>query len=93
MGLPIVTVLFPTHKRPEKLRRAIQSVLAQTYTSLKIIVLDNASNDETPEVVRNCMKNDSRVVYYAHEENIGITENFQFCGIEDRRAILLLSHG
>lgn len=78
MSSPIVTVLIPTHKRPEKLRRAIQSVLAQTYTQLKIIVLDNASKDETPEVVRYFMKNDSRVVYYAHEENIGMNANFNF---------------
>jgi len=93
MSSPIVTVLIPRQKRPEELRIVKKSVLAQAYTSLKIVVLDRATNDETPEVFRHFLNKNCHVVYYADERNIGIDETFQFFGNEDRHAILLLSHG
>jgi len=73
-----VTVLIPTYKRPVKLKQAIESVLAQTYTDLKVIVCDNASGDETAEVVNAIMQADSRVEYFQHAENIGMNANFNF---------------
>ncbi len=48
---PQITTVIPTYRRPKLLRRAIESVLAQTYPHLKVTVFDNASGDETPEVV------------------------------------------
>lgn len=73
-----VTVLIPTYKRPVKLKRAIESVLAQTYTDLKVIVCDNASEDETADVVYAIMQCDRRVVYVQHAKNIGMNANFNF---------------
>lgn len=73
-----VTVLIPTYKRPVKLKRAIESVLAQTYTDLKVIVCDNASRDETADVVHTIMLHDSRVGYFQHPENVGMNANFNF---------------
>jgi len=73
-----ISVLIPTYKRPEKLKRAIESVLAQTYTDLKVIVCDNASGDETAAVVDAIMQTDSRVEYFQHAQNIGMNGNFNF---------------
>lgn len=48
-----VSVIIPTYRRPDALARAIRSVLAQTWPPAQIIVVDDGSGDETPEVVRS----------------------------------------
>lgn len=78
MGYGTVTVLIPTYKRPEKLKRAIESVLSQTYSDLKVMVCDNASNDGTSEVVAGFMSCDDRVYYHLQTTNIGMNSNFNF---------------
>jgi glycosyltransferase involved in cell wall biosynthesis len=73
-----VTAVIPTFRRPRLLERAIHSVLAQTHRDLRVRVYDNASGDETADVVRVIAAADGRVSYHAHETNIGATRNFQF---------------
>lgn len=60
------------------LRRAIKSVLSQTYPHFTICVYDNASGDETAEVVAGFARQDKRVKYHCHPENIGALENFNY---------------
>lgn len=57
-------------------KRAVKSILAQTYRDLRVLVLDNASGDETPDVVAQLVREDSRVEYLCHAENIGMIGNF-----------------
>ena len=49
---PLVTVIIATYNRAEMLPDAIRSVLAQTYSNKQIIVVDDASTDNTREVVK-----------------------------------------
>jgi glycosyltransferase involved in cell wall biosynthesis len=53
-------------------------VLSQTFTDFQVVVYDNASGDETREIVEAISKKDSRVFYHCHPQNIGPTENFNF---------------
>lgn len=89
---PIITTIIPTYRRPKLLRRAIISVLEQEGAPLQVCVYDNASGDETPEVVAELAAKDSRLVYYCHASNIGGLANFQF-GLSrvDTRFFSLLS--
>ncbi|WP_129633326.1 glycosyltransferase family 2 protein [Candidatus Oscillochloris fontis] len=75
---PTITTIIPTYRRPQLLRRAIQSVLAQTYPHFQIWVYDNASGDETADVVAEMAARDPRIHYYCHPTNIGSMPNFQF---------------
>lgn len=45
------SVIIPTFNRAEKLRRALESLAAQTFTDFEVIVCDDGSFDHTPEVV------------------------------------------
>lgn len=47
--LPLVSVVITTHNRKKRLLRAIESVLAQTYPNIELIVVDDASDDGTEE--------------------------------------------
>jgi len=75
---PIITAIITTYRRPQLLRRAIRSVLNQTYPYLKVLVCDDASNDETAKVVAELMQADPRVIYHYHPKNIGMVANYNF---------------
>lgn len=65
----LVSVIIPTHNRAVLLERALKSVRAQTYRHHEVIVIDDASADATPEVVRNFTG--LRIRYIRNEKNYG----------------------
>jgi glycosyltransferase involved in cell wall biosynthesis len=67
--MPKASVIIPTHNRAEFLRSAISSVLKQTYQDFEIIVVDDASDDNTHEVVTSFDGRD--IKYLRHEVNKG----------------------
>lgn len=74
----MITAFIPTYRRPLLLKRAIQSVLDQSFKNFQICVLDNASGDETESVVKEFMEKDSRVKYICHVENLGMMGNYAY---------------
>jgi glycosyltransferase involved in cell wall biosynthesis len=66
---PQVSVVIPVFNRPGAVRRAIESVLAQTRQDFEIIVVDDASTDGTPAAVTAI--GDPRVRVVRHERNLG----------------------
>jgi glycosyltransferase involved in cell wall biosynthesis len=73
-----ITVLIPTYRRPRLLERAVRSVLEQRHPHVRASVFDNASGDETADVVARLRAADARVRYHCHDRNIGIVGNFHF---------------
>ena len=72
-----VTVFVPTYNRAHWLRHSIQSVLAQTYEDFVLVVRDNASTDETTEVLSSF--SDPRLRYVRNQRNVGLLENHNAC--------------
>lgn len=68
---PAFSVVLPTYNRAHLLPRAIQSVLDQTYEDFELIVVDDASTDQTREVVASF--HDERIVYIRLEVNSGVS--------------------
>jgi len=68
--MPKVSVIIPTHNRADILREAITSVLSQSFSDFEIVVVDDASRDNTSEVVRAI--DDQRIKYLRHETNRGV---------------------
>lgn len=64
-----VSVIVPTYNRCTLLRGALESVCGQTHRNLEIIVIDDASDDDTEMVVRSV--GDPRIRYLRHEANRG----------------------
>ncbi|WP_283709994.1 glycosyltransferase family 2 protein [Pseudoalteromonas prydzensis] len=60
---PLVSVYITTHNRSERLIRAVQSVLNQTYKNIEIIVSDDGSKDNTPEIVALLMSKNDNIRY------------------------------
>ena len=75
---PLITIILPTYQRPLMLKKAIQSVLNQTYPNHQVCVYDNASGDQTASVVNNLITSGANIRYHRHTTNIGMQENFQY---------------
>lgn len=67
-GKPLVSIVLPTYKRAGVLPHAIRSVLGQTYPNWELIVVDDNSPDNTPEVVKSF--SDARIRYVRNEPNL-----------------------
>lgn len=57
----LVSVIVPVYNRPDMLRQAVASVLAQTYTNFEIIIVDDESTDDTPRVIEEIRARDPRI--------------------------------
>jgi len=73
-----ISVILPTYNRVDKLKKALESLINQTYKNLEIIVSDNHSEDGTEELCREFAAKDSRIQYYRQSENIGMIVNTNF---------------
>lgn len=65
--MPLVTVYIPTRNRSKLLARAVRSVLDQSYPDLELIIVDDASEDDTKEVIKkSVIVNDTskRIIYF-----------------------------
>lgn len=68
---PLVSVIIPAYNRASFLKRAVRSVLGQTYRYLECIVIDDASTDDTTEVFATLYANDPRLRYIRLTVNKG----------------------
>ncbi|MBU2693453.1 MAG: glycosyltransferase, partial [Candidatus Eisenbacteria bacterium] len=83
---PVVSVIIITHDRSRYLKEAIESVLAQTYKDLEIIVVDDGSTDDTRSVVEGL--NDLRIRYF-YKDHSGISDSRNY-GISKARGKYIL---
>jgi len=70
---PLVTIILPTFSRGRTgtLHMAIESVLAQSFGELELIVVDDGSTDGTAHVIQRYAARDNRVVHVRYEKNCG----------------------
>jgi glycosyltransferase involved in cell wall biosynthesis len=71
-----VQIFIPTYNRADRLEKAVESVLRQTWPGVEVVVLDNHSTDHTPDVMRRLTARESRVTHVRHPDNIGMIANF-----------------
>jgi len=91
MSSKIITILLPTYQRPRLLKRAIQSVLSQSFDKLILRVYDNGNDDETQALMQAILEKDNRVEYMRHQINIGCLANFHklFASVDSEYCMLL----
>jgi glycosyltransferase involved in cell wall biosynthesis len=76
---PLVSVGFPVFNEEANLPRALDSILAQDYEHLEVIVCDNASTDATAAIATEYAARDRRVVVHASDVDRGAPFNFNRC--------------
>lgn len=70
-GGPRVGIGMPVHNGQNYMREAIESILDQTFEDFELLICDNASTDETPEICMAFAEKDDRVRYVRNRWNIG----------------------
>lgn len=86
---PLVSVITPTYNRAHTLPRLWKSLQSQTFKRFEWVVVDDGSQDDTAQLVRQWQEHDERVVYYSHETNQGVNAA-RATGVGCARAPLLL---
>jgi glycosyltransferase involved in cell wall biosynthesis len=82
---PLVSIGMPAYKSAATIRCAIDALLAQTFRDFELIVSDNASTDDTWNIVQEYAQRDPRVIGIRQERNIGANGNYS--------AVFLASRG
>ncbi|NJM70297.1 MAG: glycosyltransferase family 2 protein [Scytonema sp. RU_4_4] len=73
--LPSVAVCIPTYNQAQYLIHSVGSACSQTYSNVEVWVSDNASTDDTPELMAQICQNFPQVRYHRHPQNMGMTAN------------------
>jgi len=74
---PPISVVVCTYNGAKYIEEQLASITGQTYGIAEIIVVDDASTDETFEVLERAAARDSRIALYRNEVNLGFTANFE----------------
>lgn len=70
MGMDTISVIVPVYRVETRLHRCVDSILAQTYRNLEVILIDDGSPDRSGDICDEYAKKDSRVRVF-HQENAG----------------------
>jgi glycosyltransferase involved in cell wall biosynthesis len=85
--VPRLSVGLPVYNGSSYVAESIEALLGQTFEDFELIISDNASTDETPDVCRHYEKLDSRIRYFRQPRNVGLAPNHNFC-VEQARGEL-----
>ena len=73
MPEPLVSIIIPIYKVEPYLHRCLDSIVNQTYTNLEIILVDDGSPDNSPQICDEYAAKDNRIVVI-HKENGGLSD-------------------
>lgn len=89
----LVSVYIATYNRAERLENAVQSILKQTYKNIEVIIVDDASTDDTKELIKKLSDKYSNIKYMTcpmnkganHARNIAIQQanGYFITGLDD----------
>lgn len=80
--IPFISIMIPTYRRPEMLRKAIDSALSQTYKEeFEIVVIDNdyEVDENTDKLMKQYCGQYKNLYYYRNNRNIGMYGNWNRC--------------
>ena len=77
MGNEKVSIIVPVYKVEEYLESCVNSIIAQTYSNIEIILVDDGSPDKCPEICEALKKKDKRIKVI-HKQNGGLSDARNF---------------
>jgi glycosyltransferase involved in cell wall biosynthesis len=75
---PLVSIGMPVYNGERFIKKAIESILAQTFEDFELVISDNASTDNTKNICQQYTEKDSRIKYYRSRENHGAAWNYNY---------------
>ena len=84
----LVSVIMPSYCHESFISEAIESVLTQSFEDFELIIVDDASKDNSKSIIESYLERDCRINAILHEENLGIPRTLN-CGINRARGKFL----
>lgn len=79
MTLPLVTVAICTYNGERYLAGTLDSVLAQTYRNMEVVIIDDGSRDGTVSIIKRYAERDSRIRFFSRKNSgLPASRNFAF---------------
>jgi glycosyltransferase involved in cell wall biosynthesis len=75
----LVSILIPTYNRESYIYETIYSAISQTYDNIEIIVVDNCSEDNSWDIIKNIANEHKNIRCYQNFENVGPVSNWKRC--------------
>ncbi len=75
-SLPTLSVLIANYNYARFIGEAFESVLSQSYKPLEIVVIDNASTDNSAEVIQKFIEREPNIRFIRNEKNMGVQHQF-----------------
>lgn len=75
MANPLVSFIVLSYNYDKYIGKTIESILAQTYTNLQIVIVDDGSADNSVDVIRRY--DDPRIELFVHEKNLGAEQAYK----------------
>ena len=69
--MPLLTVLMPVYNADKFLDESINSILSQTYSDFEMLILDDASTDNSLKIIKAYAKEDKRIKFLVNQKNWG----------------------
>ena len=76
--MPKIGVAVPTRNRAPLLRETLICLRDQTCSDFEVLVLDNASDDDTAQIYEDVVGGDQRFKFHRHEVMVSVMDNFMF---------------
>jgi glycosyltransferase involved in cell wall biosynthesis/2-polyprenyl-3-methyl-5-hydroxy-6-metoxy-1,4-benzoquinol methylase len=76
---PKISVLLPNHNYGRYLELAIESILRQDFTDFEFIISDDASSDNSADIIRSYAARDARIKSFIQPRNLGMVGNWNWC--------------
>jgi glycosyltransferase involved in cell wall biosynthesis len=73
-----LTIAIGAYNDSRFLRGGLDAILAQTFTNYEVVISDNASTDETPQILKEYAEKDARIRILRQPENVGLINNYNF---------------
>ncbi|MDD1508258.1 glycosyltransferase family 2 protein [Pseudomonas sp. CNPSo 3701] len=75
----LVSILVPVFNRETIIAETLRAALCQTYAFVEVVVVDNASTDNTWEIIQEFARNDVRIKAFRNKSNLGPVRNWLRC--------------
>ena len=77
--MPEISVIMSTYNGSKSLSAAINSILKQTFDDFELIICDDASSDNSLEIIENLAKKDKRIKVITNSKNLGLANSLNNC--------------
>ena len=75
---PLVSICLLSYNDEQFIGQAIQDLLGQDYKNIELIISDDCSKDNSPEIIKNYAKKDERIRFFIQGSRLGMQGNYNY---------------